>query len=121
MKAATVIEHEEIIMDSITRRTALTTAAATGAGLAAKITGSLAQEEELTKDQQFVLKAGMTAEEADCWKKIAETAGAFFNLPELHPMDKQEVATAIHVVQNKLLARPTYRKYLELAKAERGE
>jgi hypothetical protein len=28
-------------------------------------------------------------------------------------MDKQEVATAIHVVQNKLLSRPTYRRYLE--------
>ena len=26
-------------------------------------------------------------------------------------MDKQEIATAIHVIQNKLLSRPTYRKY----------
>jgi len=35
-----------------------------------------------------------------------------------HPMDDHEVAHAIHVIQHKLLARPTYRKYLEMAKAE---
>jgi hypothetical protein len=32
-------------------------------------------------------------------------------------MDDHEVAHAIHVIQNKLLGRPTYRKYLETAKA----
>jgi hypothetical protein len=31
-------------------------------------------------------------------------------------MDRQEIAAAIHVIQYKLLARPTYRRYLELAK-----
>ncbi|MCR9202024.1 MAG: hypothetical protein NXI04_25560 [Planctomycetaceae bacterium] len=73
-------------------------------------------EPTLTKDQEFVIAAGMTKDEADCWKLIAEAAGAFFKLPELHAMDSQEVASAIHIVQNKLLARPTCRKYLELAK-----
>ena len=68
-------------------------------------------------DRDFVLGAGMTEAEAECWARAAETAAAFFSLPELHPMDRQEVATAIHVVQNKLLGRPTYRTYLELAKA----
>jgi hypothetical protein len=58
----------------------------------------------------------MTEAEADCWELAAKLAGAFFALPKLHPMDNQEVATAIHVIQNKLLSRPTYRKYLELAK-----
>ena len=43
----------------------------------------------------------------------------FFNLPELHPMDRQEVASAIHILQNKLLSRPTYRKYIEAAKQGR--
>jgi hypothetical protein len=80
--------------------------------------GALQQEED-DKDTQAVMAAGMTAEEAKCWKLIAEAAGAFFALPELHPMDKTEVATAIHVVQNKLLGRPVYRKYLEAAKALR--
>ena len=63
--------------------------------------------------------AGMTEAEAECWSLAAKAAGAFFALPELHPMDKQEIAQAIHIVQNKLLSRPTYRKYLELAKEER--
>lgn len=71
-------------------------------------------------DRDFVMGAGMTAEEADCWAATAEAAGKFFELPELHPMDRQEVASAIHIIQNKLLSRPTYRKYLELAKAARG-
>ena len=76
-------------------------------------------EESRSKDEEFVMAAGMTEDEAECWKKLAEAAGAFFELPELHPMDRQEVASAIHIVQNKLRGRPTYRKYLELAKAAR--
>ena len=104
-------------MLKIDRRTALATAMVTGVSVATRSDGSQQEEEQLTKDQEFVVAAGMTKAEADCWKKAAEVAGAFFGLPELHPMDKQEVATAVHVIQNKLLGRPTYRKYLELAKA----
>ena len=70
----------------------------------------------LTKDEEIVIAAGLTSEEAVCWKKAAETAGAFFNLPVLHSMDRQEVASAVHIIQNKLLSRPAYRRYLELAK-----
>lgn len=70
-------------------------------------------------DKDFVMEAGMTADEAECWELIAKAAGKFFELPQQHPMDKQEVASAIHIVQNKLLSRPTYRKYLEIAKAAR--
>lgn len=70
-------------------------------------------------DRDFVMEAGMTADEAECWELIAKAAGKFFELPVEHPMDKQEVASAIHIVQNKLLSRPTYRKYLEIAKAAR--
>ena len=55
----------------------------------------------------------MTEAEADCWSMAAELAGKFFALPELHPMDKQEIASDIHVIQHRLLSRPTYRKYLE--------
>ncbi|QEH35434.1 hypothetical protein OJF2_39860 [Aquisphaera giovannonii] len=67
-------------------------------------------------DRKCVLGSGMTEAEADCWKLAAELAGKFFDLPELHPMDKQEIATAIHVIQHRLLSRPTYRKYIELHK-----
>lgn len=76
---------------------------------------------EAPKDRDFVIAAGMTDKEADCWELAAKTAGAFFDLLELHPMDKAEIATAIHVIQNKLLSRPTYRKYLEIAKAARRQ
>lgn len=65
------------------------------------------------RDRKAVLAAGMTEAEADCWAMAAELAGKFFALPELHPMDKQEIATAIHVIQHRLLSRPTYRNYLE--------
>ncbi len=73
--------------------------------------------DELPKvDRDFVIAAGMTEAEADCWELAAKTAGKFFALPELHPMDGQEIATAIHIIQNKLLSRPTYRRYVELVK-----
>jgi hypothetical protein len=76
-----------------------------------------AVDEQLKRDRQFVLNCGMTEAEADCWELIARIAGKYFSLPEIHPMDRQEIASAIHVIQNKLLSRPTYRHYLELAKA----
>ena len=58
----------------------------------------------------------MTEAEADCWELAAELAGKLFELPLLHPMDKQEIATAIHVIQHRLLSRPTYRKYKDAVK-----
>ena len=80
---------------------------------------SIDSDDSQKNDRDFVMAAGLTAEEADCWKAAAEAAGLFFALPKLHPMDRQEVATAIHVLQNKLLSRPTYREYLKHAKAAR--
>lgn len=120
--------HDDV---DTTRRHAIHGLAA--AGLAAAIPGAVAASqpaddaavpgpdlEGLTRDQQAVVTAGMTRDEAEAWTAAAAAAGAFFALPELHPSDRQEVATAIHVLQNKLLARPTYRKYLETAKALHG-
>lgn len=69
------------------------------------------------RDRRAVIAAGMTEAEADCWAMAAELAGKFFALPELHPMDKQEIASAIHVIQHRLLSRPTYRNYLEAHKS----
>lgn len=109
-------------MSVINRRTALAgvlTGATAATGLAEVNNTGLGYPpvQDENQDRDFVMKAGLTDEEADCWEKIAAAAGAFFALPKLHSMDDHEVATAIHVVQHKLLARPTYRKYLELAKA----
>jgi hypothetical protein len=109
-------------MDDLTRRAALQAAA--GATLLAVGGPAEAAADDATKkpgptDRDFVLAAGMTEAEADCWAAVAKAAGLFFELPQLHPMDKQEVATAVHVIQNKLLSRPTYRKYLEDARKAR--
>jgi hypothetical protein len=95
-------------MDELTRRDAI---------LVAALGGAAAEEAQKKTDRDFVIEAGMTAAEADCWELAARLAGKFFDLPKMHPMDAQEVAMAIHVIQNKLLSRPTYRKYLENAKA----
>src|SRR5687767_12986726 len=102
-------------MDEVTRRNAIQLAA--GAGLTAALGANAeAQEAKDEKkpmtDREFVLAVGMTPAEADCWAAAADAAGKFFALPELHPMDRQEVASAIHILQNKLLSRPTYRRYL---------
>lgn len=109
-------------MDDLTRRAALHQA--TGAGLLAALNAGTAAgaaaDDPAPKpqtDRDCVLGAGMTEAEADCWEAAAQAAGLFFALPEMHPMDKQEVASAIHILQNKLLSRPTYRRYLELTKA----
>ena len=56
---------------------------------------------------------GFTEAETECWLLISKAAGKFFELPKLHAMDDQEVASAVHIVQNKLLSRPTYRMYKE--------
>jgi hypothetical protein len=70
-------------------------------------------------DRKRVIACGMTEAEADCWEAVAKAAGKFFELPKIHPMDDHEVAHAIHIIQHKLLSRPVYRKYLELAKGEK--
>lgn len=110
-----------------TRREAIQSSLVIGAGSLLTFgqtkpaSGKQDEEETVDNDTASVMAAGMTEEEALCWKKTAECAAAFFALPELHPMDDHEVASAIHVIQNKLLSRPTYRKYVEEAKARLGD
>jgi hypothetical protein len=107
-------------MDEATRREALRRAAAAGVvALAGPAAGAAADEGKKSEgdwkaqERQRVMACGMTEAEADCWVLVAQAAGKFFELPKLHPMDEQEVSQAIHVVQNKLLGRPTYRRYKE--------
>ena len=97
-------------------------------GAAVTLTGAMAPEDLLANvqdriksDKECIMEAGLTEREADCWEKTAAAAGVFFQLPALHPEDAKEVAVAIHVIQNKLLARPTYRKYLEISKANHAQ
>lgn len=108
--------------EHISRRTIFKSAVVSGAAMS--LAGSFSSEsllanveDDVKTDKECIMEAGLTEAEADCWAKTAEAAGAFFQLPTLHPEDAKEVAVAIHVIQNKLLGRPTYRKYLEIAKA----
>jgi hypothetical protein len=104
-------------MDETTRRDALRRAAAAGVVALVAPAGGLAAQGKKdegdwnARERQRLIDCGMTEAEADCWVLVAQAAGKFFELPKLHPMDEQEVAQAIHVVQNKLLGRPTYRRY----------
>ncbi len=98
--------------------------AATASGTAMALAPlTLANEQDKAKppmtDRDIVLACGLTEAEADCWELIGKAAGKFFELPKLHSMDDHEVSHAIHVVQHKLLSRPVYRRYLEMAKAQR--
>lgn len=72
-------------------------------------------------DRDRVIACGLTDDEADCWELAATLARKLFELPKLHPMDDHEVAHAIHVIQNKLLGRPTYRQYLKLAQGPQDD
>jgi hypothetical protein len=108
---------EDLDMNHIDRRTLLKAAAIAGASATVGFAGIPQTDDGYKAERERMVSLGFTEGEAECWEMAARAATAFFKLPELHPMDKQEVATAIHVLQNKLLGRPTYRKYLESAKA----
>ncbi|HJZ93902.1 MAG TPA: twin-arginine translocation signal domain-containing protein [Gemmataceae bacterium] len=111
-------------MDDTTRRDALKLVAAVGVAAAVGAATRATADEKpkaVPSDRERVVAAGMTEAEADCWEATANAAGKFFDLPELHPSDKLEVAQAIHIIQHKLLSRPAYRKYLELSKAAAGK
>ncbi len=104
-------------MNELTRRQVLRAAAA--AGLLGGTTASalarktLTVQERTQVDRDFVLEAGMTEAEADCWDAANQFAGAYLGL---EPMGQgHEHIHAIHVLQEKMLSRPTYRRYLEAA------
>jgi hypothetical protein len=105
----------------LNRRDALQQAA--GAGMLAALAPQAAQaqaepgkEDQRKLDRKSVPAAGLTEAEADCWELTAQLAGKPFELPQLHPMDRQEIATTIHVIQYRLLSRPSYRKYKDAMK-----
>jgi hypothetical protein len=116
-------------MEDLTRRGALALAATAGAALWGAAYANPVDDKDRPKtamtdkdralDRERVLACGLTAAEADCWDAVGVAAGKFFELPKLHPMDDHEVAHAIHVLQHKLLSRPAYRRYLELARSQK--
>jgi hypothetical protein len=61
-----------------------------------------------TADRRL-LEFGMTREEVRTWNALAGVAGAMLELPVLHPMEREEVASDFHRLQLRLLARPGLR------------
>lgn len=55
------------------------------------------------------MQFGMTETEVDLWFDLASFAGRMLQLPMQHGMERQEICTEIHVLQNRLLARPGMR------------
>ena len=107
-------------MGKITRREIVGAALGGAAVLAGVTSNAIAADDSPSVDSQEqaertrVIACGLTETEADCWIHASKAAAIFFQLPELHELDKHEVAHAIHVVQGKLLGRPAYRHYKEL-------
>jgi hypothetical protein len=62
-------------------------------------------EEVMPDDDDPLLELGMTREEVELWYDIANVAGRMRRLPEQHPMERGEMVTEFHAIQNRLLAR----------------
>jgi hypothetical protein len=108
-------------MDELNRRDVLQRTAGLGLIAALALEGGAGAagegpDEERKLDRACVLASGMTDAEADCWELAGALAGKYLNLPELHPMDRDEMARVFHIIQYRLLSRPTYRKYKEAHK-----
>lgn len=63
----------------------------------------------MEQTREALLRFGMTEAEVDLWYDLARFAGGMLALPEQHQMERAEVCTEIHVLQNRLLARPGMR------------
>jgi hypothetical protein len=54
--------------------------------------------------------AGMTEREAEVWEKVRHAAGSYLRLtrddPNSHPMEREEICHAFHVIQGWLGSRP---------------
>lgn len=113
-------------MTNVSRREAIgfaTGAAAfalcpTRAGAQAGVPAAVDDAAEWRAERERVMSLGFTEDEALCWEHIARAAAKFFELPVLSELDAHEIAEATHVFQNKLLSRPTYRRYVELTRQQ---
>jgi hypothetical protein len=72
-------------------------------------------------ERDRALAVVLTGQEAECWELTGTLAGRLYNLPTLHETDWHDLVHTIHIIQNKLMARPAYRKYLQLAAEQADE
>lgn len=67
-------------------------------------------EEDDVIEKWGVRHGGLTWEEREIVNMLANAYNAFCQLPVEHPMDQDEFCRAIHVLQDKVLARPGRRE-----------
>jgi hypothetical protein len=110
-------------MDPLDRRRVLKLATVSGLVLGALPPATSSAQESpgrrAPSDREHVLAAGMSEAEADCWEQVNRFASAFLRLEPT--AERHEHVHAIHRLQEWLLARPTYRRYLESAGAGRRD
>jgi hypothetical protein len=68
---------------------------------------------KFNKDEPDISESGMSIQEIKVLNLTAELWNSYTELPELHPMDKQEFCLKIHDIQRCILARPTLAKLTE--------
>jgi hypothetical protein len=61
---------------------------------------------------------GFDEDENEAWNAVAYAASVCLHLEPTHPMEKEELAHAFHIIQNYLLARPTYKAYVASVEAK---
>jgi hypothetical protein len=66
-------------------------------------------EELIAQGRRNLVELGMTEAELDAWNALASVAGAMLQLPELYPLQAEEIAHDFHKLQSRLLARPVFR------------
>lgn len=66
-------------------------------------------EELIAQGRRNLVELGMSEAELDVWHALAPVAGAMLELPELYPMQREEIAHDFHKLQSRLLARPVFR------------
>jgi hypothetical protein len=66
-------------------------------------------EDEINNQRENLVELGMTQAELDVWYALGSVAGTMLYLPELYPMQQEEIAHDFHKLQSRLLARPVFR------------
>ena len=72
-------------------------------------------------ERERAVSVGLTEQEAECWELAGTLASRLYRLPTLHDTDWHDMVHAIHIIQDKLLARPAYWKYLQVVVEQTDE
>lgn len=64
---------------------------------------------EFDSNSNFFWATNMNQEEIEAYKHLAESANMILALPNLHPMEREEICHDFHSLQYRLLARSNMR------------